>query len=273
MISGMTGFGSAQLSSPEVKGTIEIKSQNHRYFDLVFYLPSGFASIEHRIRQMIGKDVKRGRVTFSLKLTEKSSPAVSINKQAVKAYLKQARALKGELGLNDRLALSDILRLPGVVETKEENADVEILWPVIEKAVQKATQRLVRMRLREGQSLKQDMRGVLKLMMARVKKIQQRAQALLREKKKTLTDEEFVSFQKGSDVNEEITRLKHYIDEFAHHLDASASIGKNLDFVAQEMQRETNTIGSKVPDQFVANAVIAIKGKIEKLREQAQNIE
>jgi uncharacterized protein (TIGR00255 family) len=110
-------------------------------------------------------------------------------------------------------------------------------------------------------------------MYMRLKTIQSRSKAILAEKKAALTLDELSSFQKGADINEEMTRLKHYIDEFKLLLTSSTGVGKKLDFVAQEMQRETNTIGAKVQDQVVSNAVIALKSKIEKLREQAQNIE
>jgi uncharacterized protein (TIGR00255 family) len=110
-------------------------------------------------------------------------------------------------------------------------------------------------------------------MLLQVKKIQKKAKSILGEKKKKLNEEEFRSAQKSSDVNEEITRLLHYIDEIAPLLKSQAAVGKKIDFIAQEMQRETNTIGSKLQDKIVSNAVIALKSKIEKIREQAQNIE
>ncbi|MDZ4243192.1 MAG: DUF1732 domain-containing protein, partial [Candidatus Omnitrophota bacterium] len=143
----------------------------------------------------------------------------------------------------------------------------------VEKALSRSLASVVQMREREGKSLASDISSVLKRMAHHIQKIKARSEAILKEKKRKLTDDEFMSLQKGNDINEELARLEHYIDEFKALLPANVSVGKKLDFVAQEMQRETNTIGSKLQDKMVANAVIALKSKVEKLREQAQNIE
>jgi len=273
MIRGMTGFGSATFSDGKVKGVIEIKSQNHRYFDIVFYLPIGFASIENKIRQMVNQSIARGRVTVSLKITEKPVQQLTFNKNAVKEYFKYAKILQKEYGLKNDLSLSDLIKLSGVIGVNETILTGDELWPAVVKGLKRAEASLVRMRAREGESLAVDGNSVLKRMLLQIKKVESRAVAVLKEKKKQLSPDEFLSFQKGSDVNEETTRLKHYIEEFRLLLKATVSVGKKLDFVAQEMQRETNTIGAKLQDQVASNAVIALKSKIEKLREQAQNIE
>lgn len=273
MIKGMTGFGSAVISAGKVKGIIEIKTQNHRYFDIVYYLPPGFSSLESEIRLAINKLIERGRITVALKITERPLHHLTFNKEAVQEYLKYARVLKKEYGLHDALSLSDLIRLPGVVETKDVVLSVEALWPEIEKSLLRAMKSLMSMRAREGRALTQDMSNVLKRMIVQVKKIRDRAAVILKEKKEGLPSDEFLSFQKGVDISEELTRLMHYIEEFKLLLKSETGVGKKLDFVAQEMQRETNTIGSKVQDREISNAVIAIKGKIEKLREQSQNVE
>jgi len=131
---------------------------------------------------------------------------------------------------------------------------------------------LVRMREREGKCLAAEFRDILKRMSLQIKMINARTAAILRQKKKEMANEEFLSFQKGNDIREEIARLEHYIQEFRLLIQADVPVGKKFDFVAQEMQRETNTIGSKVQDREISNGVIALKSKIEKLREQAQNI-
>jgi uncharacterized protein (TIGR00255 family) len=273
MIKGMTGFGSAPLSTGRTKGVFEIKSQNHRYLDVVYYLPVGFSSLESRIQEVLGKEISRGRVTVSLKITDKNLQQMTFNKDAVKEYLKCAKNLEKEFGLENNLSLADLIKMPGVVQVKEISLNAEELWPDIEKSLGKTLHSLVRMREREGGSLAADISRVLKRMAWHVKNIEARTKIIFREKKKGLSSEEIVSLQKGNDINEELSRLKHYIEETKLLLKAGAGAGKKLDFVAQEMQRETNTIGSKVQDGVVSNAVIALKGKIEKLREQAQNIE
>lgn len=273
MIKGMTGFGSASFSSGNIKGALEIKTVNHRYLDIVFYLPPGFAATEDKIRQLISKVVDRGRITVSVKIIDRPHVALTFNKFVVEEYLKYAKILQKSYDLKNDLALSDLIRLPGVVETREVVLDSEGLWPAIEKSLQRALNSLLQMRKREGRSLSADIAGLLRRMQKQSANIRVRSELDLKEKKKTLSNEEFSSYQKSNDISEEIIRLAHYIDEVKLLLKAGAGIGKKLDFVAQEMQRETNTIGSKLQDKVVANAVIALKSKIEKLREQAQNIE
>lgn len=273
MIKGMTGFGSGQLSIEKIKGIVEIKSLNHRYLDISFFLPIGFSSLESKIREIVQKQIERGKVTISLKITHKPSEILDFNKKAIKEYLKYTEALRKEFGFTDRLTLADLIKLPGVVESKETQLSPEFLWPAIEKTIVRSLKELNDMRQREGRSLASDMTDKLRRMILEIKKIQNRAQEILKEKKGRMTNEEFSSFQKSNDVNEELSRLIHYIEEFKLLLKTNPAVGKKLDFIAQEMQRETNTIGAKLQDKIVSNAVIALKSKIEKIREQSQNIE
>lgn len=273
MIKGMTGFGAAQMSSGEIKGSVEIKSVNHRYLDLAFYLPSGFAAMENEIRQLLSKTISRGRVTVSFKITNKPEAKISLNKNVVKQYLAYAKILKKEFHLDNNLKLSDLIKLPGVVDARESFVSPEDIRLSVEKAVQRAVNSMETMRKREGVALAKDIKENLKRMSLQAKKIENRTKEILNEKKKGLSLEEFSSYQKGVDINEELARLSHYIEEFKSLVKSNVSVGKKMDFVGQEMQRETNTIGSKVQDKIVSNCVISIKSKIEKLREQAQNVE
>ena len=273
MIKGMTGFGSSQVSSGSVKAIVEIKSLNHRYFDINYYLPLGFGSIERKINQLVKKYVQRGRVTVSIKITEKPSSTIVLHKDVVKKHMTYAKQLKNEFRLENDLALSDIIKLPGVIESKETFVNADKIWPSLQKSLTRSLTALEQMRKSEGRSLSKDVADKLKKMATHLRTIQARSKAILKDKKKKLTVEEFSSLQKSSDINEEISRLKHYIDEVKILLKATSPVGKKLDFIAQEMQRETNTIGSKVQDNVVSNAVISLKSKIEKIREQAQNIE
>ncbi len=273
MINGMTGFGSAQFSDGKVRGVVEIKSLNHRYLDINYYLPIGFGSLEDKIKQVLGKHIARGRVSVSIKITERPGTVYKFNKAAARQYLKDAESLSQGLGLRNDLSLSDIVRLPGVVDSNEEVVSAESVWPLLEKNIQRAVKGLADMRKREGKSLAVDIRIQLEKMQGQIKHIKIRGGTILAEKRKALVDDEFSSFQKGTDINEELARLTHYIDEMKSLLRAESSPGKKIDFIAQEMQRETNTIGSKLQDKVVSNAVIALKSKIEKIREQSQNIE
>lgn len=273
MIKGMTGFGQAQLSAGKVRALIEVKSVNHRYLDINYFLPVGFGSVESKIRQIIQRNLNRGRVTVSMKITQKDEVEAVLNKDVVRMHLKNIKRLKKEFGFKGNLPLHDLVKLPGVFEAKEVLVSAEALNPALEKSLKRAVRGLMSMRRSEGRSLAADIADKLKRMSLQIKKIQKKAKSLLKEKRKKFSEEEFRSIQRSSDVNEEIIRLLHYIDEITPLLRSKISVGKKIDFIAQEMQRETNTIGSKLQDKVVSNAVIALKSKIEKIREQAQNIE
>ncbi|MBF0490821.1 MAG: YicC family protein [Candidatus Omnitrophica bacterium] len=273
MISGMTGYGTSDMGLGRVKGTVEIKTVNHRYLDPAYYLPSGFSSYEDKVQKIIARHLKRGRVTISIRITEKPQMTITVNKEAVKKYADIAKALAKELNLKNDFSTADLLKMPGVVEAKETYVQAVDIWPVAEKAIEKALVAVVAMRKREGRSLASDINGQLKKMTTRISQIKTRASNLLKEQKVKLTSEEYASYQKSNDINEELSRLAHHISEAKNLLKTSNGAGKQLDFIAQEMQRETNTIGSKVQDNQISAAVIALKAKVEKIREQANNVE
>ena len=224
MIRGMTGFGAATISFGRFKAVVEIKSQNHRYLDIVYYLPVGFSSYEDGIRQTISKFMDRGRITVVFKVTEKPQQELNFNRDVVREYLKHAKELAKEFGLKDHLSLADLIRLPGVFEVKEARLETTDFWPTFEKGLRKAIDGLMRMRAREGVSLTRDFKGILNRMKLQLKKIESRTKDILREKKKELSTEEFLSLQKGNNVSEEITRLAHYIDEFKLHLQEEVGV-------------------------------------------------
>jgi len=273
MIKGMTGFSSVEISCGSMKAVLEIRSVNHRYLDIAYFLPLGFTSCEDRMRLLIQKTIARGRVTVSMKITKKQEPAITFNKSVVRAYLRREKEIKKEFGLKGNLMLSDLIRLPGVVEVQDVEPKANILWPAIEKAMTKALSLLIVMRLREGKSIVQDVQKQMNCMSLGINMIRSKEKEILVHKKQKLTTEEFESFQKGIDINEELSRLAHHIEEVRHLFKNKEAVGKRIDFIAQEMQREANTIGSKLQDKVVSSAVIGLKSSIEKLREQAQNIE
>jgi uncharacterized protein (TIGR00255 family) len=184
-----------------------------------------------------------------------------------------AKELGRKHHIKNDITVADIMRLPGVVEAKEVFVQAADLWPVLEKSLHKAVAGMVIMRRREGKALSVDINEQLKRMLMQISLIKNRTAVLLKEGRAKLPTDEFSAFQKSNDVNEEIARLVHYIDEARMLLKQPDGAGKKLDFIAQEMQRETNTIGSKVQDKVVAAAVIALKSKVEKIREQSNNVE
>jgi uncharacterized protein (TIGR00255 family) len=273
MIKGMTGFGSIQFSVKGIKATVELKSVNHRYLDVSYYLPTGFVSMESKIKAMLDKEIERGRLTVTMRFMQKPAQTIALNTTVVENYLGFEGQLKKKFGIKGELSLGDFLKLPGVFEIKENFLEAEDVWPVMEKALRRALKQLTMMRKAEGRSLAADLNDKIRRMTRQLKVIQLRIKEILADKRKVLNQEEFVSFQRSSDINEEITRLQHYLDELGALLRGAAAVGKKIDFIAQEMQRETNTVGSKIQDRTVSNAVIALKSKIEKIREQSQNIE
>lgn len=273
MITGMTGFGACDISVGGIKGVVEVKTVNHRYLDVAFYLPSGFSAFEEKIGKLVAKHIKRGRVTVAVKITDKPNVSIVLNETAVKRYRDFGKALARRHNIKDDLTVADIMRLPGVVEAKEVFVEATAIWPAAEKGLSKSLASVVAMRRREGKALEADIAAQLNRMLKSIGQIKARSAALLKAKKQTLTNEEFAAYQKSNDINEEMARLAHHIEEAKALMKQGVEAGKKLDFIAQEMQRETNTIGSKVQDKEVSATVIAIKAKIEKIREQANNVE
>ncbi len=273
MITGMTGFGASDIAVGNIKGVVEVKTVNHRYLDLAFYLPSGFASFEEKISKTVAKGLKRGRVTVAVRITDKPHMVINMNEDAVKRYRDFGKSLSRRFGIKDDLSVADIMRLPGVVEAKEVFVDAQTMWPAVEKGLARAVASVAAMRKREGKSLERDINTQLGLMLKSIAAIKARAAHLLKAQKQALGNEEFASYQKSNDINEEMARLAHHIQEARALLRQNEEAGKKLDFIAQEMQRETNTIGSKVQDKEISAAVIALKSKVEKIREQANNVE
>lgn len=273
MIKGMTGFGSAEFSSKDFKIGVEVKTLNHRYFDISYYLPNGFSFIENKIRAIIQKYVERGRITVAVRFTQKHTQTVNLNKDILRKHLQYIKNISKEFGLKNDLTLSDLIRLPGVLETKEAILNPEDEWKNVEKCLIKAVADLAKMRTSEGRSLTADINKNLNNMSLEVRKIQARTKIILAERRKSLSNEEYSSYQKSVDISEEISRLSHHIVETKALLKSNTSVGKRMDFIAQEMQRETNTMGSKMQDKAVSNAIIHLKSLVEKIREQAQNVE
>lgn len=273
MIRGMTGFGSAHFSIGSSKVIVELKSLNHRYLDVLYHLPVGLSSVENKIKQILQKEIERGRITVSVKFMQKPTQSVSMNKDAVKQYLKYGKQLKREFGLPNNITAKDVFVLPGVFEIREKLVSADQIWPALERSIRKSLAHLISMRKAEGRSLRADINDKLRRMAKQTKIIQARKKKILAAKKKVVTADEFSSYQKSTDINEEISRLNHYVDEIKKQMRIAVAAGKKIDFIGQEMQRETNTIGAKLQDKLVSNAVIALKSKIEKIREQAQNIE
>lgn len=273
MIKGMTGFGRASLQSGAGRISVEIKSINHRYFEFVAHMPTQFNIFEERIRKEIQSLVKRGRIVYVLNFSHSALPSVYLNKKLAQHYLNQLKRLAKDLRLKDNITLQQILNLEGVVAVVESEQPSEAVWSLIQSATRASLQQLVRMRNAEGKSIYNDILKKLSQADSLAKSISDRSRIVFAAKKKQLAREDFSAFTKDHDINEEITRLSYHIKSLKQQLHKAAAAGKEIDFISQELQRETNTIGAKMPDEKISHYVVKLKGIIEQIREQSQNTE
>lgn len=292
MIKSMTGFGRCEVAESDRKFTVEIKSVNHRYLDVNIKMPKALNFFESAIRSELKNYISRGKVDVFVSyedFSEKTS-IVRYNKETAQEYLKFMRQMGEEFGLEDDVRVSVLARFPEVFTMEEAGVDEEELWKELRRAVAGAAEMFVDTRIAEGGHLKEDlleklenMTGLVDFISGRMPQIMSDYRRRLEEKVKELladaaVDEsrlltEVTIFADKVCVDEEIVRLRSHIDTTAKALREGGSIGRKLDFIAQEMNREANTILSKANDLEISNCAIELKTEIEKVREQIQNIE
>ena len=292
MVKSMTGFGKGEARFKTGKVTIEIKTVNHKFFDATLKLPNGIAAFEDRIKEILQKKIKRGKV--NLNLTYDGAPLkgdrISINRRVAKNYYNELEGLKRHLGLKEGIAVKDIIALPGVLNFDSLEEGIISFWPKIKKALDVAIDRLIDDREKEGKALHVDLARRTKKIETMLATIRSRAHLNIDEYRKRFADRvkdltggreidmgrlemEVAIFAKNSDITEEITRLENHLSNFNKTISTGGEVGKKMDFIAQELHREINTIGSKASDFKISKNVIEIKGEIEKIREQAKNLE
>lgn len=271
----MTGFGSSELEvAPYGKITLELKSSNHKFLEIVFHLPDGLLSLEEKIKKEIESKIKRGRLVCALTVGVTKASRASVNKELLRNYVSVLSRIKDEFGIDDKLNLNTLIHLPGVLALEANNISRQNIWPRVKLLVAAALGELLKTRQKEGKALL----GYLKLRQEAVRSsivfIKNRSRIAIREKLKTLaTDEDRSSFLKSTDITEEVERLWFHAGNFKSRILKNGPVGKELDFIAQEMQREANTLGAKTFDLAISAKVVQIKSQIEKIREQAQNVE
>ena len=292
MVTSMTGFGRGEARFKSGKVTVEIKTVNHKFFDATLKLPTGIAALEDRIKEVLQKQIKRGKINLSLAYdgAPLKGGKIAINEKTAKNYYNELSSLKKALGLKEEISIKDIIALPGVLSFDSLEQGLASFWPKIKKALDMAIDRLVSDRGKEGKALAADLTRRTRKIETMLHTIKLRAHLNIDEYRKRFVDRvkdlaggreidmgrlemEVAIFAKNSDISEEITRLKNHLSNFNKTLSAGGEIGKKIDFIAQELHRETNTIGSKASDFKVSKNVIEIKGEIEKIREQAKNLE
>ncbi len=293
-IRSMTGFGRGLIKGPYGIITAEIKTLNHKHLSVSCAPFEDFFLLEERIKSVLAKKIVRGKVF--VKIVRDSTAArkplkeIRINEDAVEGYVKKIKGIQKRLSLKGDIVIQDLLRFPGVIEQGAGEGE-ERMWPQIRKATEEALQGLLRYRENEGAALAKDfdkrlkrirraLRDIRKYEKQSVEAYRARLGQMTRDAtKKKETDrarleEEVALFARNCDIAEERTRLENHVDACERVLrTAEADAGKKLDFIAQEMHREVNTIGAKASDYRISNAVIELKSEIEKIREQLKNVE
>ena len=292
MIKSMTGFGRCEVSENDRKFTVEMKSVNHRYLDVNIKMPKKLNFFESSIRALLKDYIQRGKVDMFITYEDMTENNVSVkyNKDIAGEYLKYLREMAEEFGLDDDIRVSTLSRYPEVLTMEEVTIDEEGIWKTLEKAIKGAAEGFVETRIKEGENLRADLISKLDGMLSHVDFIQERSPQIIAEYKQKLEDKvkdlladvkvdenrllmEVTIFADKVCVDEEIVRLKSHIETTKATLQAGGSMGRKLDFIAQEMNREANTILSKANDLEISNRAIELKTEIEKVREQIQNIE
>lgn len=292
MIKSMTGFGRCEITESERKFTVELKGVNHRYLDVNIRMPKKLNFFETSIRNLLKQYAQRGKVDIFITYEDYSEQQVSLkyNETLAAEYLKYFKQMEETFSLENDIRVSTLSRYPEVLTMEEQAIDEEALWNGLKKALEGAFEQFVETRTVEGENLKKDICQKLDEMLELVSCVEERSPKIVeeyREKleakvKELLEDTQIEENRIASEVilfadrictDEETVRLRSHINHMKSTLEESEGIGRKLDFIAQEMNREANTILSKANDLEVSNYAISLKTGIEKVREQIQNIE
>ena len=293
MIRSMTGFGHGEVSNDKnQKVTVEMKSVNHRYCDISLQLPKKLAMFEANIRNIMKEYASRGKIDIYVSYEDLSETAVSLhyNQAMAEEYMQVFKKMQEDFNIETKITAEALAKYPEVVTIEEVQQDEEVWWELLEAALRQAAEKFVETRTIEGANLKRDLLGKLDQMAADVAFIEERSPQIIAEYRSKL-EEKVKEFLEDSTieenriaaevtlyadkiaVDEEIVRLQSHISSMTDVLESDESIGRKLDFMAQEMNREANTILSKSSDVDLADHAIELKTNVEKVREQIQNIE
>jgi len=274
-IESMTGFGAGEINVRyQGKISCEIRSTNHKFLEMILHLPEGYLSLEERVKNEIASRVKRGRVVCVITVMGSLSSDVFVNENLLNGYAKAIRRIGTQLKLKGDVSIDTLVNLPGVLSTAENRVAPNKLWQTLQKAVDGALDDLHGMRLREGEKLVSHLKRLSRELDKDLGFVKDRFKKSVSEKIQSLkTDVEKTVYLKDIDITEELERLSFHISNLDGKLRGAGPVGKELDFVCQEMQREANTMGAKSSDIKITGKVVQMKSTIEKLREQVQNIE
>ena len=290
MLYSMTGYGQAKSRIGKRQCTVELRSVNHRYLDISVRLPASLSAFESELRKLIGEKIKRGKINVYFSWNGESESELQIEEKKIAYYVRTLRRIGRGLKLDPGFSISDLIHLPGVFSGNSDSSISDREWALARGLVKQALARLSDMRAREGAQLVKDIEKRLDKVVDSVSVIRKLSKQLPELYKARLSKRieelssgiglepqalarEVALFADRSDVTEELVRLEHHLDFFRKTLHEAGEIGKRLDFISQEIHRETNTIASKTASHQVQKYVIGIKTEVEKIREQIQNIE
>lgn len=292
MIKSMTGFGRYETVTDECKISVEIKAVNHRYLDLSIKMPKKFNFFETSMRTLLKDYIQRGKVDVFITYEDYTEEQVALkyNSSLAAEYMKSFKQMAEQFGIENDVTVSMLSRCPEVLTMEQVPEDEEHMWTLLEEALRKAAENFVETRVREGENLKHDLLGKLDYMLTLVDFIEERSPGIIEEYRQKMEDKvkemlqssaidesriltEVTIFSDKVCVDEETVRLRSHIEGMKKELLAGGSVGRKLDFIAQEMNRESNTILSKSSDLETSDRAIILKTEIEKVREQIQNIE
>lgn len=292
MIKSMTGFGRCEVQEADRKITVEMKSVNHRYLDINMKMPKKLNFFEAAIRNELKNYIQRGKVDLFITYEDytETNVCVKYNKELAAEYMSYLSKMAADFALDNDIRVSTLSRYPEVLSMEEQTIDEEKLWKLLDKALKGAAEGFVETRIKEGENLKKDLIEKLDSMLTHVEFITERSPQIIADYRQKLEDKvkdlledtkvdenrllmEVTIFADRVCVDEELVRLRSHVEATKDTLIAGGSIGRKLDFIAQEMNREANTILSKANDLEISNRAIELKTEIEKVREQIQNIE
>ena len=292
MLRSMTGYGRSKCEFDSREYTVEIKSVNNRYSDISIKLPRSISFMEDNIKKLISKSVTRGKVEVFISFINNSDKgrSIEINREFAKNYIDEMRKLANETNINSNIEVIDVMKMPDVLNTRLSEEDESIIAKEVTLCTEKSIDNFISMRENEGEKIKEDLINRISSISEKIDKINAISTGLVSEYivklekrinellKPNVVDEarlaqEVVIYSDKCSVEEELTRLRSHISQFLGLLEKNDSNGKRIDFLIQEMNRETNTIGSKANNLEITNYVVDIKTELENVREQIQNIE
>jgi len=292
MLKSMTGYGRAESSRGTLEFSVEVRSGNNRYREIILRFPQGLQPCEDRIRSIVSSRIKRGRIEVSIQMKDNGDRGLKLelNRPLVRAYAIVVNELNEELGCKQPIDLSFFSQLKDAIIVKQDSIDLERIWPDLRDVLDKALLSLETMRMDEGKALEKDFSLRLGNIKGHIEEIRNRARVTveeyrdkLRERiKKLIKDTDItedrlmqeVAFAADrSDITEELIRVESHLEQYRAYMNRDDAIGRRLDFLVQEMNREVNTMASKAADSFISQLVVDIKAELERLREQIQNVE